>query len=172
MFELGDEWCLYGHFSSNSLSYKSAYQHILDVGTCSEWGSMIKFVPTPKDFIGKILMLNGNRIIAFSFFKRIITPEWEHILNSKGCTITCRPSISDLEHGIWVDIVCDVARGGVFPMSIAGIQISTKGGKCRPFFKLDVWFVDNKHEKYVDLMNSWAKEKWNLKFTQSQRNMC
>lgn len=169
---LENKWSLYFHFKDRVQHYTNSYMHIFDTTTVRHWAELAKFVPGIEVIVSPFteLRVSEKTIVAYSFFKDDIRPEWESTANYNGHTISARVAASpERLHSIWITLTCDLARGAV-DASVLGVQFVKKDTYRRSFFlKLDVWLASTADvPTKIEYFNKWGRP-WHLVFNHVHR---
>ena len=137
-----NKWSLYAHIQSVSSTFSTSFVKIADIYTIADFWKVFNNIPSCDDLYSNLIYLNDKRIIAYSFFKDDITPEWEHPVNMKGCEWGCREEMSsDVFTSLFNELVLLVVNDDI--ANIVGIRCINKCNKQRNIYKIEIWMQSN-----------------------------
>lgn len=141
--KLNDSWTLYLHTQSQCENYKKSYIKTCSFNTCEGWARLINNVPDAGILISsdKEIIVNNERIIAYSLFKKNIKPEWEDKVNINGAEWGCREELSsDDATNMWYSLTASIVGG---ELDVLGIRVINKNICYKNMSKLEVWMSEN-----------------------------
>lgn len=134
---LNTKWTFYIHFHSVSTTFGSSFLKAAEVYTVADFWCLINNISC-KDLHNNIMMFEGKRVTTFSFFKKDITPEWEHSVNFKGCEWGCREELSDETfEQLFIELTLKCVNSEFD--NVVGIRCINKSNKLRDLFKIEIW---------------------------------
>lgn len=151
-----NSWSFYVHLQSVSATFNFSFIKIAEIRSVADYWRVMNNIPSCKDLHTNTVLMDGKRIIAYSFFKEDITPEWEHPINNSGCEWGCRDEMSAeffsdmFLHLTLCAINCEMD-------DVVGIRCINKCNKLRNLHKLEIWMQCN-DEQHTDLVKSKINE--------------
>jgi hypothetical protein len=113
-----------------------------------------------------VIYCGNKRVIAYSFFKEDITPEWEHPTNIVGCEWGCRESMpSDLFSYMFNHLSLCAINNEL--EDVVGIRCINKCNKVRLLYKIEIWMQDKKHAETIHEYLQAIIQEYNNTFEQS-----
>lgn len=139
---LPNAWTLYAHFECDSAaSYSASYRALITVRTCEEWGATWRH--TYPEVIGeatRTVAIDKVPVVAWSFFKAGVPPEWEHPRNQGGLILFLRVDYSEAA-ALWRTLQVECARGAA-PAAVNGVKVTRKG---ETHVRFDAWLGVEDH---------------------------
>lgn len=168
---LSSAWTLYAHRPATAGDYTSAYSVVAEARTCEEWGALARHARGAEALVlpGKRLTVAGAPVVALSFFRDGVTPEWEHPRNARGHTLSARLCLApDDARALWVALLCECARGA-WDEHVLGVQATGKTTRGAPHLKVDVWCASGTPTlRMARELRHWGRE-WGLAPTDTPR---
>lgn len=135
---LETEWVLYAHPHSISTNYGSSYFVLGNVATVCQFWNLYNACPSVRHVHQSNLYYEKEPIIAYSFFRKGIRPEWEDPVNLMGSEWGCRENLDENKfHDLWFNYLLG-AIGEQIP-HLVGIRAINKSNRQRHLHKIEVW---------------------------------
>ena len=173
MHLLDCSWTAYAHTLPNSAAtYNDTLVYLARIDSCESWGALWPSLPVPRLFVTPHLCLrfcaSKERIVALSFFREDIRPEWEDAKNTNGATLSARVSENaDSVREIWISLVADCARGAA-PDDVTGVQVIQKQSRYACVVRFDIWLSCNAdHARAI----AWVRESSGIVVSKQPRQL-
>lgn len=132
------KWTLYANLQSMSITYSNSFVKIGSAQNISDFWRLFNNIPSALDLHSKAVYVNNNEIVAYSFFRDDITPEWEHPINLKGSEWGCRENIEASEfETLWNYLILSVVNEEF--NNVVGIRCINKTNRIRVVYKIEIW---------------------------------
>lgn len=131
-------WSLYAHLQAVSSTFQSSYLKLAEMTNIKDFWCVFNNIASCQDLHTNIVVIDNKRIIAYSFFKDDITPEWEHPTNYAGSEWGCREHMSAMTfESLFASLVVAAANDEL--EHVVGVRCINKCNRTRSLFKIEVW---------------------------------
>ena len=122
-----------------STTFNGAFIKVADINTVADFWNTFNSLPSCSDLHTNTVVLSSKRVVAYSIFRKGVTPEWEDKTNQVGGEWECRDSMSAESFATMFYDLALCAVNNELDDAVVGVRCVNKCNKTRIVHKIEVW---------------------------------
>jgi hypothetical protein len=144
-----ERFAFYIHLQSISETFTQSYIKVCDIETVHDFWSILNNVPSCESLHSNLIFIDGKRVVAYSFFKENVKPEWEDSTNFLGSEWGCRENMSSDEFANnFISVALSLLNDEF--SSAVGVRCINKSNRVRDLYKIEVWMSTSGTKKVMN----------------------